>query len=289
MRLTLGAIGVVAFVALGAMTATAGDKCCASKAKTAGVSTESASCDISKCMPKMVMMVGDEQFDCPHSAQQAADKEGKKVIYAVGKQQFECKDKAMAAYADVMDDFVVKFASVRTEAECKAKCTSACAEPCAAAKAGCCSGGKAKEVAAAGEAKAGSCSESKVKEVAAAGEAKTGSCSASKAKEAVAAADGKVRYCVAGRIFECKDEAEKTAKLVSVAMEKVKMSYRVDGKDFCCDKMAGAACKTTGKDMTFVVGETETPCQVTARIELDKAKVAAAVKALAETKVASRT
>lgn len=236
-----------------------------------GAAAMASSCSKEMCesigMPKMVMMVGDEKFECPASAGEAAKKSGKTVMYAVGTQKFDSQEKAWGAYADAMDDFVVKFASVRDEPLCAASCETKC-----------CS--SEKKTASAGESK---CCASEKKTAAAAGAAmakagEKGTCTKSAA----------AKYYVAGKAYECKEEAGKTAKLVSTAMESVKLQYRVDGKDFCCDKMAGAACKTTGKNMSYVVNGSEVHCKDMARVELDKAKVAAAMKALNGTQTASK-
>ena len=51
------------------------------------------------------------------------------------------------------------------------------------------------------------------------------------------------------------------------------MSYKVDGKTYGCDKMAGQKCKKTGKKMTYVVGDEETCCEKTARLMVTEAKI----------------
>ena len=68
------------------------------------------------------------------------------------------------------------------------------------------------------------------------------------------------------------------------------MKYRVGDKDYCCDKMAGEACQKAGKNakMVYVVGTTKTECKIQARIELSKAKLAAAMKALESNKPADK-
>ena len=48
----------------------------------------------------------------------------------------------------------------------------------------------------------------------------------------------------------------------------------------CSDDEAKQAAKDTGKSVLFVVGEEKTDCDVTARLNLARAKYAAAVQAL---------
>lgn len=257
-----------------------------SDAKLTAAECKSSGCNLSNCMPKMTMMVGEKSFECPMAASECAKKDGGKVKYAVGKKTYDCQEEAMTAYADVMDDFVAKFATVRTMEECMASCSgSACcskgdAKTVAAKGDACCaSKGDAKTVAAKSEA---TCSKDKgdAKTVAAKGE---GCCSASKATMAKVGKDGKpvVMYCVAGQTFECKDKAEKASKVAMAAMKDVAMKYRVGEKDFCCDKMAGDEMKkTNAAKMSYVVGKDTMDCKVKARIALDRAKVEAAAKAL---------
>jgi hypothetical protein len=145
----------------------------------------------------------------------------------------------------MMDEFVAKFASVRTEPICSASCEAKC----------CMSGKKG---------------------------------AAGATAKMADSKSGKTMYYVGMRSFECKDTAEKMSKVAMSAMKGVNMAYRVDGKDFCCDKMAGDARQKTGKDMTYVVGKTCTPCKDTARVELDKAKVMAVMKALETTDKADK-
>lgn len=83
----------------------------------------------------------------------------------------------------------------------------------------------------------------------------------------------KVAYRVGGFDFPEKEQAEKVAKLVSDSLKEVKMSYKVGDKSFCCDKMAGAASKKSGKKMAYVVGEQETGCPTTAKLMLAQAKL----------------
>ncbi len=83
----------------------------------------------------------------------------------------------------------------------------------------------------------------------------------------------KVAYRVGGVDFEKKEDAERVAKLVADALKSVAMTYKVDGKTFHCDKMAGAKCKKSGKKMTYVIGDQETGCATSAKLMQAQAKV----------------
>jgi len=93
-----------------------------------------------------------------------------------------------------------------------------------------------------------------------------------------------IAYKVGGVEFSDKEKAEAAVKLVSDAAAAVKMSYKVDGKSFCCDKMAGAAAKDSGKPIVYVVGEEEAPDETTAKLLYAQAKIRAIVEAAATAK-----
>ena len=57
------------------------------------------------------------------------------------------------------------------------------------------------------------------------------------------------------------------------------MSYKVDGKSFCCDKMAGAAAKADGKPIVYVVGSDEVENEAAAKLAFAQAKIKAIVEA----------
>jgi hypothetical protein len=97
-----------------------------------------------------------------------------------------------------------------------------------------------------------------------------------------------VAYRVGGVDFDKKEDAEKALEAVHAAAAAVRVSYKVDGKTYCCDKMAGASAKKTGKKMLYVVGDEETGCEKTAKLKLAEAKIrkiveTAVVAALGET------
>src|SRR5262245_36345138 len=106
--------------------------CDKSKAECKASCSGESAVALSHCMPKMVMTVGEKTYNCPVEAAAAAKKDGKSVVYTVAGHKYDCQEKAMTAYADVLDDFVVKFASVRTKEECEKACSGS----------GCCSGEK---------------------------------------------------------------------------------------------------------------------------------------------------
>jgi len=101
------------------------------------------------------------------------------------------------------------------------------------------------------------------------------------AKSMAKESGSKVAYRVAGIDFLKKEQAEKAVALVSDAAETVKISYKVGEKSFCCDKMAGDYSKETGKSITYVVGDEETSCPITAKLMLNKAKIHAIIAAAA--------
>jgi hypothetical protein len=87
---------------------------------------------------------------------------------------------------------------------------------------------------------------------------------------------------VAGKSHSCSVAAGRTADLVKSAMEKVKMTYLVGEKECHCPIEAKQVAETTGKATLFVVAREKTPCNVTARLNLARAKYKAAVEALVQ-------
>lgn len=252
-------------------TKAAGDKAACDAAAKAVCSADLSAC---KDMPRIVAMVGDKKFECPISAEECAKKDGKKVAYTLGDKKFDNRDKAMGAYADALDAYVVRMVKVTSAEDC-------CADGCAGKSAACCAAGES-------SAKAGAtCSQDGQKKQTGV----TGATVAAKAtktdrtdKTAKATktdkAAKKAMWCVAGRCYDCPDKAAAAAKLVSAAVSEVKMAYRVGDEKFCCDKMAGEKAKKVGKPVTFVVGEQTSESSIMARIQLDMAKIAAAQKVL---------
>jgi len=75
------------------------------------------------------------------------------------------------------------------------------------------------------------------------------------AKKIAAEKKAQIAYRVGGVDFDSQEKADKTAQLVKDAASAVKVSYKVGEESFCCDKMAGARAKETGKTITYIVGE----------------------------------
>ena len=86
---------------------------------------------------------------------------------------------------------------------------------------------------------------------------------------------------IAGKSCNCPIDAGKKAELVSTAVSGISMSYVV-GEETCnCPNKAAALAKTSGDEQFYVVGEEKTCCEMTARLNLARAKYKAAVEALA--------
>ena len=90
-----------------------------------------------------------------------------------------------------------------------------------------------------------------------------------------------IAYKVGGVEFADKAKAEATVKLVTDAAAAVKMSYKVDDKPFCCDKMAGMAAKDSGKPIVYIVGEEEASDELAAKLMYAQAKIRAIVQTAA--------
>ena len=86
---------------------------------------------------------------------------------------------------------------------------------------------------------------------------------------------------IAGKSCNCPIDAGKKAELVSTAVSGISMSYVV-GEETCnCPNKAAALAQTSGEKQFYVVGEEKTCCEMTARLNLARAKYKAAVEALA--------
>lgn len=99
------------------------------------------------------------------------------------------------------------------------------------------------------------------------------------AKSLAEKSKGTIAYKVGGVEFTDKTKAKAAVKLVADAASTVKMSYKVDGKPFCCDKMAGSAAKETGKPIVFVVGSEEVSEEPAAKLMYAQARIRAIVEA----------
>ncbi len=85
---------------------------------------------------------------------------------------------------------------------------------------------------------------------------------------------------VAGQKACCEGSAGQVSKVAKAAMEKVQMTYLVGEKQCHCPVEAEKLAKDSGDVTVFVVGEEKTACNVTARLNLARAKYRAAVVAL---------
>lgn len=103
------------------------------------------------------------------------------------------------------------------------------------------------------------------------------------AKSVAKRSNSSVKYRVAGVDFNMKGDAQKARDAIIIAVADLSMSYKVDGQTFGCDKAAGAKCKKTGKNMTYVVGDTETGCKATAKLRLTEARIRKMIEVAAAT------
>ena len=91
-----------------------------------------------------------------------------------------------------------------------------------------------------------------------------------------------MQYSLATIDFAERAAAEKAAEAARAAGEKVTMTCAVGDKTFTCPKGAAEAAKTCGKKVEYCVGEQKTACETTAKTRLIEARIAAALKTLAE-------
>jgi len=101
------------------------------------------------------------------------------------------------------------------------------------------------------------------------------------AKKMAAEKKTTVAYRVAGFDFVDQTQAEKAIEKAKEAVVSVKMAYKVGDESFCCEKMAGAKAKETGKPIAYVVGGQEVDNPRSAQLAFAQAKVKAIVEAVA--------
>lgn len=100
------------------------------------------------------------------------------------------------------------------------------------------------------------------------------------AAKAMAKAKGaEVGYRVASFTFADRETAEKAVKLARAAADKVEMKVMVGDQAYHCATEAGEVAKKQGKGIDYCVGETKTACKSTAKLELAKARIEAALAA----------
>ena len=294
-------MALVVACGFGVSAAWAGPGCGAHKeAKTASASSCSS---MIGDFPKMVMMVGDETFECPSAADKAAKSHDAKIVYAVAGEKFDCKDKATEALACASECYIKKYTSIATvvdgrvifasDKDCKSTCSSK-GSVVATKTDGC----KSKETTVA--AKSGGCSKSKEMTLAkASGKgccqsagASASACCKSKAQTMTQAqidAEAKnakvVKYMVLGKTFDCPKEASKARDEALAAIKSVHMKYVVDGKEVGSSEDVCPMAKKAGK-VQYVVGTEKLNSETSARVTLARAQFEAAKKA-AEKKVAA--
>jgi hypothetical protein len=88
---------------------------------------------------------------------------------------------------------------------------------------------------------------------------------------------------IAGQKTECSKTAAKLTSLMADAMKNVRLTYAVGEESCDCPHAAASLAKSSGKPKLFVVGKEKTECEVTARLNLARAKYRAMVEALAKT------
>lgn len=108
-----------------------------------------------------------------------------------------------------------------------------------------------------------------------------------KAVESYVAAFGSVKSCEASgnnyvgtEAYKCATSAGKLAKNMDAAMKKVAMEYKVGAKTTHCKATAGKLAKEGDHKIEFKVGKEVTACNLTARMNLARAKYAAAMKVM---------
>jgi len=303
-RFVLAAVAFAAVFAFTTNLAWAGPGCCKSKQDSKDTKLSSlTACSMGE-FPHLTMMVGDKEFDCPMAADKAAEEKGAKVRFAVAGEQFDCKDKAMATLADVSERFVGRYTTIAAVVDgktiyCAEDMTGCCKSKTASAEGSSCS--KSKAALASAKDEGSSCSKSK----AALASDKSEGSSCCKSKAALAKAEGKAcasackkesfacvskeefakaiktdgaKFIVLARNFDSYDDAVKARAAAMDAMKVVKMTYVVEGKEVDCSSKVCPMAKKAGK-VEYVIGETKTNCEVSARISMAKAQFDAAKKA----------
>jgi hypothetical protein len=87
---------------------------------------------------------------------------------------------------------------------------------------------------------------------------------------------------VAGKSCRCPVEAQKTARLVKSAMEKVAITFVVGEKECKCPTEAKRLAEESGAETFYVVNGEKSKCNYHARLNLARAKYRASVEALAK-------
>jgi hypothetical protein len=198
-------------------------------------------------MPVMHYKVGEKTTCCPKAAAEMAKADDATIKYVVSETEYADKSEALQAYAKVLDEYLGTITTVRYAVG--EKCVNC---PLAAM--------------------------------------------------ALAKDSGEtVKYRVAGFTFADKAAADKAADAARTAADKVELTMLVDGKETKCDAAAKKTCDKSAHDATakktcdksaddataaktceYRVGDTKTCCAATAKVELAKARIETAQKALEE-------
>ena len=244
---------------------------------------------------KVRFAVAGEQFDCKDKAMTAlADVSERfvgryttiaavvdgKTIYCAEDMSGCCKSKTASAEGSSCSKSKAALASAKGEGSSCSKSKAALASD--KSEGSSCS--KSKAALASDKSKGSSCCKSK----AALAKAEGKSCASACKKESFAVVskdefakviktDG-AKFIVLARNFDSYDDAVKARAAAMDAMKVVKMTYVVEGKEVDCSSKVCPMAKKAGK-VEYVIGETKTNCEVSARISMAKAQFDAAKKA----------
>lgn len=90
-----------------------------------------------------------------------------------------------------------------------------------------------------------------------------------------------VAYRVGGFDFSSEEDAEKALASIHEALANVSVAYDVGGESYHCGQTAAAKSEETGKKITYVIGDEETPCKKSAKLMLTETKVRTIVETAA--------
>jgi len=85
---------------------------------------------------------------------------------------------------------------------------------------------------------------------------------------------------VAGKTCDCQCQATKYTEIVEQAMQQVQMTYKVGNATCGCPHEAASLADKDNVPVVYVVGDQETSCGMTARLNLARAKYRAAVQSI---------
>lgn len=248
-------LALACMCSLGVSAAFAGPGCCAAGKKDASLTKAKSGCSASAstcssdAFPTMAVMVGEKSYDCPMEATKAAESAHTKPTFVVAGEKFDSHEKAMEAWACASEKYAKRFTMIACEMDGKwvycgeAGCSKSCSEMTKAAAESCSKGAKGETIAA--------------------GEA---------AKKCT-------KFRVAGHTYTKHEDAAAAAKRAMEAVKAVKIAYKVEGKAVDCESKVCPMAKKDGK-VEYVVGTESTRCEYMAKINLAKAQVEAARKAV---------